>query len=74
MLALVTGFYTMYGGESTVVFGAFIQFLLIFIAGAVLMWLAYLRMPGGLRVSLNNPFFSIGVRFTGLLDGARKIS
>jgi solute:Na+ symporter, SSS family len=59
VLALVTGFYTMYGGESTIVFGAFIQFLLIFVAGAVLMWLAYLHMPGGLKdlYRVPDPYF-----------------
>ena len=48
VLSLVSGLYTMYGGESSMVYGAFIQFLLIFVAGAALLWLAYCQMPGGL--------------------------
>ncbi len=48
VLSVVSGIYTMYGGESSMVYGAFFQFLLIFVAGAALMWLAYCQMPGGL--------------------------
>ena len=48
VLSVVSGLYTMYGGESSMVYGAFIQFLLIFVAGAVLLGLAYREMPGGL--------------------------
>ncbi len=47
-LSVVSGLYTMYGGESSMVYGAFIQFLFIFVAGAALLWLAYCQMPGGL--------------------------
>lgn len=47
VLSVVAGLCTMYGGESSMVYGAFIQFLLIFVAGAVLVWLAYRQMPGG---------------------------
>ncbi|MDD4737127.1 MAG: sodium/solute symporter [Kiritimatiellae bacterium] len=48
VLAVVAGLYTMYGGETSMVYGAFIQFLLIFAAGAALLALAYRAMPGGL--------------------------
>jgi len=49
VLAVVSGICTMYGGESSMVYGAFFQFLLIFVAGAALLWLAYCQLPGGLR-------------------------
>ncbi|HRR34104.1 MAG TPA: sodium/solute symporter [Kiritimatiellia bacterium] len=48
VLSLVSGLYTMYGGESSMVYGAFIQFLLIFVAGVALIGFAYCQMPGGL--------------------------
>lgn len=48
ILSVVSGIYTMYGGESSMVYGAFVQFLLIFVAGGTLIWLAYCQMPGGL--------------------------
>ena len=48
VLSLVSGICTLYGGESSMVYGAFFQFLLIFVAGATLIVLAYLHLPGGL--------------------------
>jgi len=48
VLSIVSGICTMYGGESSMVYGAFFQFLLIFVAGGALIWLAYRQMPGGL--------------------------
>jgi len=47
VLAMVSGTCTMYGGESSMVYGAFFQFLLIFVAGGALVWLAYGHLPGG---------------------------
>jgi len=47
VLAAVSGICTMYGGESSMVYGAFFQFLLIFLAGGALFWLAYSQLPGG---------------------------
>ena len=47
VLSVVSGICTMYGGESSMVYGAFFQFLLIFVAGAALIFLAYRHMPGG---------------------------
>ncbi|MDX9868553.1 MAG: sodium/solute symporter, partial [Kiritimatiellia bacterium] len=49
VLAVVSGVCTMYGGEASMVYGAFFQFLLIFVAGAALAWLAFRQMPGGLH-------------------------
>jgi len=49
VLSIVSGLCSLYGGESSMVYGAFFQFLLIFVAGAALVWLAYCQMPGGLR-------------------------
>ncbi|MDX9793849.1 MAG: sodium/solute symporter [Kiritimatiellia bacterium] len=48
VLSIVSGICTLYGGESSMVYGAFFQFLLIFVAGGALIWLAYRHMPGGL--------------------------
>ena len=48
VLSAVSGLATLYGGESSMVYGAFFQFLLIFVAGGALIWLAYCQMPGGL--------------------------
>lgn len=47
ILALVAGIYTMYGGMSSMVYAAVIQFLLIFVSGFVLFWLAYSQLPNG---------------------------
>ena len=47
VLALVAGIYTMYGGMSSMVYAAVIQFLLIFISGFALFGLAYSHLPNG---------------------------
>ena len=46
-LAVVAGIYTMYGGMSSMVYAAVIQFILIFISGFTLFWLAYSQLPNG---------------------------
>ncbi len=47
VLALVAGFYTMYGGMSSMVYTAVVQFLLIFLAGFVIFYLGYIKLPHG---------------------------
>ena len=47
ILALVAGLYTMYGGMSSMVYAAVIQFILIFVSGFALFWLAYNQLPNG---------------------------
>lgn len=47
VLALVAGLYTMYGGMSSMVYAAFVQFILIFISGGILFILGYLQLPNG---------------------------
>ena len=47
VLAVVAGVYTMYGGMSSMIFTAVVQFVLIFVSGLVLFVLAYLKLPNG---------------------------
>jgi SSS family solute:Na+ symporter len=47
VLALVSGIYTMYGGMSSMVYTAVLQFLLIFVSGFVVFLLGYLKLPNG---------------------------
>jgi solute:Na+ symporter, SSS family len=53
VLGLVSGLYTMYGGQSSMVYTAAFQFLLIFGAGAVVFILAYQRLPNGWQDVVN---------------------
>ena len=46
-LALVSGIYTTYGGMSSMVYTAVIQFLLILISGFVVFYLGYIQLPNG---------------------------
>ncbi|MDO5566309.1 MAG: sodium/solute symporter [Planctomycetia bacterium] len=46
-IGLVAGLYTMYGGMSSTAYAAVFQFALIFISGFFLMYLAYMKLPGG---------------------------
>lgn len=47
VLALASGVYTVYGGQSSMVYAAFVQFVLIFGSGLLLFVLGILRLPGG---------------------------
>jgi SSS family solute:Na+ symporter len=47
VLALVAGLYTMYGGMSSMIYTAVFQFLLIFVSGFVLFFLALSKLPNG---------------------------
>jgi SSS family solute:Na+ symporter len=47
VLAIVSGIYTMYGGQASMVYTAVVQFVLIFGAGAVVFVLAYRQLPNG---------------------------
>ena len=46
-LAVVAGAITLYGGMSSMVYAAVFQFILIFVSGLVLFFLAYARLPNG---------------------------
>ena len=54
ILALVAGIYTTYGGMSSMVYAAFFQFLLIFVSGFVLFFLAYIKLPNGWQDVINS--------------------
>ena len=47
VLALVAGIYTTYGGMSSMIYTAAVQFVLIFVSGAVIFYLSYIRLPNG---------------------------
>ena len=47
VLALVSGLYTAYGGMSSMIYTAVVQFLLIFISGFVVFYLGYVELPNG---------------------------
>ena len=47
LLGVVAGIYTMYGGMASASYAAVFQFAMIFVAGAVLFLLGYLRLPHG---------------------------
>ena len=47
VLGVVAGLYTMYGGMAAVSYAAVIQFGMIFVAGAILFVLGYIRLPHG---------------------------
>jgi len=53
VLGLVAGLYTMYGGQSSLIYAAAFQFLLIFGAGVVVFVLAYMRLPNGWQDVVN---------------------
>ncbi len=47
LLGLVAGVYTMYGGMASASYAAVVQFFLIFVSGAVIFGLAWVRLPNG---------------------------
>jgi len=47
VLALVAGVYTTYGGMSSMVYTAVVQFLIIFVAGFLVFLRGYLKLPNG---------------------------
>ena len=54
VLALVAGLYTMYGGMSSMIYAAFVQFVLIFASGFILFIIGYLKLPNGWQDVINN--------------------
>ena len=54
VLALVAGIYTAYGGMSSMVYTAVVQFALIFIAGFVVFFLGYIQLPNGWQDVVDN--------------------
>ncbi len=47
LLGVVAGLYTMYGGMAAISYAAVFQFGMIFVAGAILFILGYIRLPNG---------------------------
>ena len=47
LLGVISGIYTMYGGMAGASYAAVFQFVLIFVSGALIFTLAYLRLPHG---------------------------
>ena len=47
VLAVVAGFYTMYGGMNSMVYTAVVQFVIIVVAGFVVFYLGYIKLPNG---------------------------
>jgi SSS family solute:Na+ symporter len=47
VLALFAGIYTTYGGMSSMIYTAVVQFALILASGFVVFYLGYMRLPGG---------------------------
>lgn len=47
VLAVVAGFYTMYGGMSSMAYTAVVQFVIIVGAGLTVFYLAYMKLPNG---------------------------
>jgi SSS family solute:Na+ symporter len=56
VLALVAGIYTAYGGMSSMIYTAVVQFVLILAAGSVVFFLGYIQLPNGWQdVVANDP-------------------
>ena len=47
VLAVVAGFYTMYGGMSSMAYTAVVQFVIIVGAGFIVFYLGYMKLPNG---------------------------
>lgn len=54
LLGVVAGIYTIYGGMSSMINAAVVQFILMFVSGGVLFLLGYLALPNGWSDIVNN--------------------